>query len=359
MTVRRAIQGAVILIVIVAAVAWLSGWFASKIPPEEAGTTGATAATTAGTIVIEETTEPAVEWASGAIESARRTTVAARILARIEEVRVAAGDTVALGDVLVMLDARDLESRAQQTRESLKAAQAQREFAQGELARVEELLKRSIATRQRYDQALSALRVAEAEVDRIRQSLAEAETALSFTEIRAPAAGRVIDRLAEPGDIASPGQPLLRLYDPEALRVEAPVRESLAVRLKVGETLRIKIPALDETVEGRIDEIVPFSEPGARTLLVKVGMPVDARFLAGMFARVAIPAGDRARMLVPATAVTRIGQLEFVTIAGEAGAARRMVTTGERMSDGRIEVLSGLRAGERVLGAHAGAVTID
>jgi RND family efflux transporter MFP subunit len=253
---------------------------------------------------------------------------------------------------LAVLDARDLVSRAQQMRETLKAAQAQRDLAKSELARVEELLKRNVTTRQRHDQVVSALRVAEAEVDRLRQSLAEAETALSYTEIRAPGAGRVIDRLAEPGDVAAPGQPLLRLYDPAALRVEAPVRESLAVNLTVGQTLRVEIPALQETVEGPIDEIVPFSDPGARTLLVKVAIPADPRLLAGMFARAAIPAGERERILVPATAVTRIGQLEFVTVVGEDGVARRLVTTGNSTGDGRIEVLSGLRAGERVVAVN-------
>ena len=353
MTIRRALQGAGILLVIVAAIGWLSGWFESKIPPEgraAPASQAALAAVDAETAVVERIVEPAFEWASGTVRSARRTTVAARILARIEEVRVTAGDDVAAGDLLLTLDARDLRARVAQVRESLKAAQAQRDLAKRELDRADELLKRGIGTRQRYDQALSALQVGEAEADRLRQSLSEAETALSYTQILAPVAGRVIDRLAEPGDTVAPGQPLLRLYDPAALRVEAPVRESLAVRLNVGDALRVEISALAETTNGPIDEIVPFAESGARTLLVKIRMPSDARLYAGLYARVAIPAGERARILVPAEAVTRIGQLEFVTVIEDTGAARRMVTSGERLDDGRLDILSGLRAGERVVG---------
>jgi len=349
MTIRRGLQGAAILLVIVAAVGWLSGWFERKIPPEGTTATAGQAAPDAEAAVVERVTEAAFEWSSGTVQSARRTTVAARILARVEEVSVAAGDDVAAGDLLVTLDARDLGARVAQARESLKAAQAKRDLAKRELDRADELLKRGVGTRQRYDQALSTLQISEADVDRLRQSLNETETALSYTRIRAPAAGRVIDRLAEPGDTVAPGQPLLRLYDPAALRAEAPVRESLAVGLNVGDVLRVEVPALATTINGPIDEIVPFAEPGARTLLVKVSMPVDARLYAGLYARVAIPAGERVRLLVPATAVTRIGQLEFVTVIEETGAAQRMVTSGEPLDDGRLEILSGLEAGERVV----------
>jgi membrane fusion protein (multidrug efflux system) len=348
MTIRRGLQGAGILLVIVVAVGWLSGWFERKIPPDQRPAAVDQTAAGTETAVAERRQEAAFEWTSGTVQSARRTTVAARILARIEEVRVNAGDDVAAGDVLVILDARDLQSQVAQASESLKAAQAQQDLAQRELNRADELLKRGVGTRQRYDQALSTLRVSKAETDRARQSLSEAETSLSYTQIQAPVAGRVIDRLAEPGDTIAPGQPLLGLYDPAALRVEAPVRESLAVGLNLGDVLRVEISALTETLDGPIDEIVPFAEPGARTLLVKVRMPTDTRLYAGLYARVAIPAGERARILVPAEAVTRVGQLEFVTVIEETGAARRMVTTGERLDDGRLDVLSGLAAGERV-----------
>lgn len=346
---RRLALGFGVFIGIVLVVAWLSGWFEPKIAPGERDLAGTPVPADAPIAEVERVVGPAVEWASGTVESARRTTVAARILARIEAVQVTAGDEVAAGDLLVELDARDLEARLRQAREALKAAEAQRDFARQEQARAEELLKRGVTTRQRYDQALSALRVAEAEVDRLVQTLREAETALSFTEIRAPVAGRVVDRLAEPGDTATPGLPLLRLYDPSALRVEAPVRESLAVGLAVGDRLAVEISAVKEHIGGPIEEIVPYAEPGARTLLVKIRLPSDSRLFAGMFARVAVPAGERARLLVPADSITRIGQLEFVTVVADDRAERRLVTSGKPAGEGQIEILSGLQAGEQVL----------
>lgn len=349
MTFRRFMQGTGVLLVIVAAISWLSGGFESKIQPGGPGGPVVQAASDVQTATVERLEAPAFEWTSGTVLSARRTTVASRILASIEEVRVAAGDDVAAGDVLVTLDARDPIARVAQASETVKAAEAQRDLAKSELDRANDLLKRGVGTRQRYDQALSNLQVAKAEVDRLRQSLGEAETALSYTKIRAPVAGRVIDRLAEPGDTVGPGQSLLRLYDPGALRIEAPVRESLAVRLKVGDRLRVEVPALGEVMNGPIDEIVPFAESGARTLLVKVRLPGNTKLFSGLYARVAIPAGKRLRLVVPAGAVTRIGQLEFVNVIEDIGAVRRMVTSAESLEDGRLNILSGLSDGERVV----------
>ncbi|MFQ5698065.1 MAG: efflux RND transporter periplasmic adaptor subunit [Myxococcota bacterium] len=155
---------------------------------------------------------------------------------------------------------------ARRAGEALRASQARLELARRDHARTEELYRSGVAAQQRLDEATAELRSAQAEVAGRRKALEQARAAASFTEIRAPVAGRVVDRLAEPGDTAVPGRPLLRIYDPALLRVEAPVRESLAVRLRVGDPLRVDIPVLGEPVEGRIDEIVPFAEriPGGR-----------------------------------------------------------------------------------------------
>jgi len=299
---------------------------------------------------VEEVTLTSIEWASGDVVSARHTTVAARVLARIEEVMVRAGSVVRRGDLLVRLDARDLKAQLGEAEEALRAAEARLELALREQVRAKELVERGVAPDQKLDQANSELRSARADVGGRRSARDEAETALTFSEIRATGNGRVIDRRAEPGDTAVPGSPLLRIYDPTLLRVEAPVRESLAVDLEVGQALSVELPALGEVFEGRIDEIVPFAERGSRTLLVKVSLPrTSDRLFAGMFARVAIPAGQRVRLLVAEGAIVRIGQLEFATVVNEAGESeRRLVTTGSLSIDGRVEVLSGLARGERV-----------
>lgn len=343
---QRTVEAVVGLAVIGLAVVWLSGGCGQRIPAGE--TRAPERGEPAAVAVVERRVGPGVEWTSGAVESARRTAVASRILARIEEIRVTAGSEVAAGDLLIRLDARDLGARSGEVAEALLAARARLALARTEQQRMAKLVTEGVEAQQRLDRTESDLRVAQAEVDRLEESQRGSRTGLSFAEIRSPVSGRVVDRLAEPGDTAVPGRPLLRIYDPTVLRVELPVRESLAVRLSVGTPLLVRIASLGEEFHAVIDEIVPFAEPGARTLLIKARLPYDARLFAGMFARAAVPAGERARIVVPERSVERIGQLEFVTVAGEKGPERRMVTTGPRLEDGLVEVLSGLTAGERV-----------
>jgi RND family efflux transporter MFP subunit len=294
--------------------------------------------------------EEATEWAAGEVASERHTVVSARVLARIEEVRVTAGSRVEQGDVLVVLDARDLKAGVGEADEALRAAQARLELARSESERVQALFEKGVASKRQLDQATSELRAAEASVRGLDEARDQSRAMFSFAEIRAPVGGRVVDRLAEPGDTATPGTPLLRIYDPTLLRVEVPVRESLAVHLRVGQPLEVEIPALGESLEGVIGEIVPLAEPGARTLLIKVRLhKVDERLMAGLYARVAIPAGQRRRLLVPSGAVQEIGQLSYVEVATEAGGReRRLITTGRKEPDGRIEILSGLQPAEAV-----------
>jgi RND family efflux transporter MFP subunit len=298
---------------------------------------------------VEQERAQIFESASGTLYSARHTTISSKILARIEAIAVRAGDEIAEGKWVVRLESRDLEARLRAAREGVTSATAALELAESERTRIADLFESKVASRRQLDRAVAVQQMAAAELERAQQGVADAEVGASHAEIRTPVGGRVIDRLAEPGDTAAPGAPLLRIYDPGAMRLEAPVRETLAIRLVPDQVLTVHIESLGLVLEGRIDEIVPAAEPGARTFLVKVRLPRDTRLFSGMFGRVEIPAGERVRLRVAKEAIERIGQLEYTTVVDSAGKPhRRMVTTGAGLDEGHVEVLSGLAAGERV-----------
>jgi len=347
---RRVAEASVGIASLAVAVSWLSGGCEQKIPAGRVSLPGATATTPGKRVAVTDRIAPSNEWASGEISSARRTAVSSRVVARIEEIRVTAGSRVEPGDVLVVLDARDLEARVGAAEETLRAAQARLELAQRDYARTRALLAQGVVSQSQLDQATSELESAQAAVKGLEEERQASRTTLSFAEIRAPVGGRVVDRLAEPGDTAMPGEPLLRIYDPSLLRVDVPVRESLAVRLRVGQTLEVEIPALDASVQGVVDEIVPFADPGARTLLVRVRLTsYGERVFAGMFARVSIPAGERRMLRVPAAAIEEIGQLSYVdVVAADGTLARHVVTTGRVDASGQVEILSGLQPSDAV-----------
>lgn len=336
--------------VLFAAVAWLSGGCSDKIGPEDGRDADAFVEAGAATAVVLEEHGVVFEEVSGTIFSARHTTISSKILARIEAMPVRAGDEIEAGTVVARLDSRDLDARLAAARERVRSAGAAAELAVSERDRVAGMHASNVASQRELDRTEASVRMTRAELERAKQNVADAEIALSYAEIRSPVSGRVVDRLAEPGDTAAPGAPLLRIYDPGAMRLEAPVREGLATRLTSGQALRVRIEAVDLELDGAIDEIVPAAEPGARTFLVKVRLPHDPRLFSGMFGRVAVPAGEKTRLVAPRAAIERIGQLEYALVVGEGEArSRRLVTTAGPVGDEGVEVLSGLAEGEHVV----------
>jgi len=351
---RKTVSVVVSMAALVAVIAWMAGAFRKKIPPGEEKAAAPQLRPGQPVGEIHRVTEQVVETVIGSIVAERKTTVSSKILAAIQSISVSAGSNVKQGDLLVQLDARDLHTQVQQAEQALSGAQATLTQAQAEFKRREQLRAQNVVSQSEYDQAKAQFDIAKANVARAAQAKAETEVALTNAEIRAPISGRVVDRLAEPGDTASPGKPLLTLYDPSAVRLEAPVREELAMRLRVGDPLKVRIDALNLDVDGRVDEIVPQAETSSRSLLVKVGIPHRPGIYSGLFGRLMIPTGERERICIPQAAISRIGQLQYVEVVRKDGTLeRRFVRTGAHSEQGKVELLSGASPGEKVvLGIH-------
>lgn len=286
----------------------------------------------------------------GTLRAERRTEISSKIMAAIQEFNVRAGDRVEKGAVLVRLDDRDLKAQLEQARQAVAATEAAMKNAEQDFKRNKDMLEQKVISQQQYDAADARLKVAQAELNRAREAASGAETMLSYTVIESPFAGVVVDKLADVGDTASPGRPLLVLYDPSAFRLEAAVPEALASPLAVGGELIVRLDTLNTRSRGKIVEIVPQAEAASRSVLVKVSVPHDPRMVEGMFGRLLIPSRERIRYCLPLSAVRPAGQLRFVDVVGPDGALeRRQIKLGEHSEQGRIEVLTGVEAGERVV----------
>lgn len=334
---------------LIVVIAWLSGFFDEKIEPGQQPPTdrqyveGAVGE-------VGEVVKSYEEEALGTLKAADRTEISSRVMARIDQVNVSAGDVVEAAQPLIHLQQNDLEARLNQAREALTAATARQTEARTSFERIRQLQERDAATPAQFDAAKAAVDVAEAEVRRAEQAVSEAETMLSFTVIAAPRAGRIVDRLAEPGDMAVPGAPLLTLYDPGSLRLEVPVREELALRLEPGSPVQVHIDALDRDLTGTVAQRVPQAEAASRSFLIKIALPDVSGLFEGMFGRLKIPVGERRHLCLPVAAIREIGQLQFVDVVRRDGTLeRRFIRTGRRGFPGKVEVLSGVEAGERVL----------
>lgn len=341
-------------VAVAALLLWLAGFFVGKISPDAPPVDSARRLGPDTALVeVALLRLPRAEVAVGTVEAERQTTVASRILSRVLQVDIEAGRRVEAEEVLVVLDDSDLRQQMQQAQAVLDARQATLDQAREELLRLERTAQAAATSELEVIRARNAARAAEAELQRAQRALEEAETVLGYATVRAPFGGVVIDRLAEVGDTVVPGTPLLTMYDPARMQLVASVRESLLAGIEVGDTVEAEIASLDLRCEARVAEIVPEASSRSRAFRVKVTGPCPPGVYPGMFGRLHVPVGEEAVFAIPAGAVRRVGQLDLVDVAVGEGerlrAVRRVVQLGRPLRDGLVEVLSGLRAGERVV----------
>ncbi len=335
---------------IIALMMVLAGVFEPKVKvgqsPSEPQAKGEAADRALG--VVKRVRRPRQESAVGTIRAVYEAIVASKILARVEEVRVKAGQEVKQGDVLVVLDKADLKSRMEQAMSTETSAKAKYDQAEIEFGRAQRLRMRESITQSEFDQASTALKSAKAELERARQAVEETKIVESYATVRAPMSGKVVDKKVNGGDTVSPGQMMVTMYDPTHMQMIVTVRESLALRLKVGQIVPARLDSLGYDCHAKVSEIVPEAQAESRSFQVKVTGPCPPNVISGMFGRIFIPLDDEDLLIVPDSAVRRVGQLDEVDVVEGEAVARRAVQLGRAIEEGR-EVLSGLKEGEKVI----------
>ena len=283
---------------------------------------------------VESKPRPATEEVVGTVRAKLHAAIEAKVSGRIEKMLVAPGQMVKAGDLLAQLDAREIQARLDQ---SLTL----REQSKRDAERLRGLLTNNAISQQEFETMESHYRVAVA-------SVTEAETMLGYTKIVAPFDGVITRKLADVGDLATPGRPLLELDDSRALRLEADVPEALITRVQLGAKLDVRASAHDAAIPAVIGEIAPVADPASRTFNVKLDLPANAGLRAGQFARVTVPVGESKALRAPVSAVTQRGQMELIFVVADRRAQLRLVKTGKRIGN-EVELVSGVSASEQVV----------
>jgi RND family efflux transporter MFP subunit len=335
------------------------------------------------TVVPVTIVDTAERLEAGGIVAAQETaTVSSRIVATISAVRVKAGDRVRAGDVLVTLDARDVIEQTQQVRASALAAEkslaqarsgastveAEHRLAAAWHKRIDALHARNSATDQERDEAdarltAAAARVAgaQAAIDEADANLVSARSAVaaatateSYTGVRAPFDGLITERLTDPGNLAAPGVPLVRIESDGARQVLVRVDEARAAYVHPGDRADVEIDGVVESapsegaLEGVVAEVARAVGADQRAFTVKVTVPRTLTARSGTFARVIFRGPPRRSLLIPTGAIHRQGQVSSVYVVQEGVARLRLIQTGPSSAAG-VEVLAGLDAGESVV----------
>lgn len=319
---------------------------------------------------------PILQALAGTVRSATVSTLSPRIAGNVLQVSVSVGDRVRAGQVLVRLDdrgGRAMRDRAGSGRtqaeeaiasaaSAVDAAQANASLASSTFERFSALRERGSASTQEFDEARARHLAAQAGLESARRTSAQvtarraeataavsdASTLLSDSEIRSPIDGVVTARFIDPGAMASPGMPLVTVEDPAASRVEVTVPQNLVVR--AGDSLTIE--ADGTRIEAKVSRLRPALDSITRSALVEIDLG-NARLRSGTYAKVFFTTGRRDAVTIPVAAVVRRGQLASVYVLGDDGVARMRVVTLGSVASERVEILSGLDAGETFVAAAA------
>jgi len=321
-------------------------------------------------VVVAHTTKTP-DWLEtvGTVQAAQTSAVASQMMGNIVEIRAHEGDRVQAGQVLAVIDDAQPRAAVEQATAALAAAgnevtlsEADFSLAKSTLARYQHLFDKQSVSPQEFDEvktryAAAAARrdLAQADRERARAALVQAQTSLAYARLRAPFSGLITQKFADVGTLATPGMPVFTVEDTRRYRLEASVDESNVGIVRLDARVPVVIDALGAAAfDGKVVQIVPAADPTSHSFVVKIELPADARLRAGLFGRAHFLRGYREALLIPRTATFQHGQLQGVYVIGaDRLASVRYVTLGAAAND-QVEVLSGLQAGETLIAAPEG-----
>jgi len=316
--------------------------------------------------------------APGTVASAATAQVAARVMGTVTSVLVREGDAVQAGQVLVTLDERELAERRSAARAAVDeathakeevvrgvaAAQAQADVTRKTYERYVMLRDKKSVSPQEFDEVEAKQRAAQEGLgaaqakqkqvasmsERAQAELRATETVSGYTRVTAPFSGVVVRRMVEPGAMAAPGVPLVVVEAASQYRLEVTVDALEAASLKRGSKARVELDALSgKSFSGSVVEMEAGADAASHTVRARIELPRDAAIRSGLFGRAWFAHGEKKAIALPQAAILHRGQLHGVYAVDADGIARlRMVTLGKSIGD-KMEILSGIGEGERVV----------
>ncbi|MDP3909562.1 MAG: efflux RND transporter periplasmic adaptor subunit [Gemmatimonadales bacterium] len=283
---------------------------------------------------------------AGSVAARRRAEIATRLMARVTSVTVDVGTPVRAGQPLIRLGTADVAASRTRALAARDAAAAARAEAGRHAARMDTLLAQDAVARVQRDQAHLALAQSDAQLAVADAALHDVETAATYATLAAPFDGEVASRSVDPGDLATPGVPLLVVEDAGPRDGVLAVPADLVAGLEVGRPITIRDEA-GRTLAAPVRVIARSADPATRTVDVRVTVP--ASWPSGVAITALVPAGAHVGIAIPPAAVVRRGQLTGVRVLMGDQVVLRWVRLGRDLADGRVEVLSGLEAGDRVV----------
>jgi RND family efflux transporter MFP subunit len=297
------------------------------------------------TVSAVDTVITATVEAAGIAAPIKQATLSTRLMGTVTDVLVREGEVVRRGELLVRLDTRDLTAKDDQVRAGLAAAESQAAEAERYAVRIRALYADSAAPKALLEGAEAGLAQAQAGLARAHGAQRELAAIADYGAVRAPFDGVITRRFVDPGAFAAPGTPLVTVQDGRTLRISVTTTPDLARGIAPGRMIETRIEAVPAAA--RVEGVVP--APGGA--LYTINALVDdreGRYASGGAAVLLVPRGTRHAVFVPLATIARQGDLTGVRVLEAGAPTLRWVRLGAARGD-RVEVLSGLQGGERLV----------
>ena len=293
----------------------------------------------------------------GSLQAVRQSVLSAQASGRIASLAVKAGDRVKAGQVLALIDDRATQAGVAQAQAGVAQAEANLANARAAFERAKALRSQGFVAQAALDAAQAQFRAAEAGAAAARAGQTQAAVAQGFTRLTAPYDGWVLATHAEAGSLAVPGAPVLTVYAPQPIRAVVHVPASQQALAQAARRIEIRLPGGERWVEPVARTSLPAADAVSQTVEWRLDLGPDdgAGQVPGRQVRVRFVGGDAQRLTVPASALLRRGELTAVYVAAPRGGegqpegfVLRAVRVGAGHGEAGVEILAGLKAGDRV-----------
>jgi RND family efflux transporter MFP subunit len=287
-------------------------------------------------VTVEPRTIDSVVTAAGALNSRNTSVLSSKIMGRVVRLSVQEGEHVEKGKLLMKIDSGEITAQVIQ-------AQAAYNNARLQYDRIKSLFDAKASTQMEMDQATLGLENAQA-------GLQAAKAMESYTIITAPISGQIVEKRINLGEMALPGQPLIKIEDNKNLRLEVTMNEQDILSIQPGKPVEVQIDAMPgRTISGTVSQVVSASDVRTHSFIVKIDIPAHKGLITGMYGKAFFNVGKREAILVPKSALVEMSGISGVyLVSADRGAVFQMVQVGEERGN-FVEVISGLKQGDRVI----------
>lgn len=289
---------------------------------------------------------------TGTLNPLHQAVLNARTGGEVMMVAARAGETVRAGQVIAAMDTRDLKLRALQAEATMQGNRAEALMAQQKLERMRPLREQNYVSDNEISNAERQLEIRNAQVSASAAALAQVRQQMADAVVRAPFDGRIAERLVEPGQSVAPGTPLLKIVDLRLMELEAMVPETDMTTIKPGQIVSFQVDGFPgKNFAGRIARINPVARTGSRRIPVYVQVNnQDGLLRAGVFAK-GLVRDELAQqgLAVPVSALQADGQAWRVHTVVDSHLQAQAVQVAMRNEERGLALVTGLRAGDRVL----------